>query len=220
MNISLILSGGVGKRFESDLPKQYNMINGRPVIDYVIDACLKSELTDAIVVVCDFNCVCYSSYLQDGSVHLAQNGKERYDSLNNGLEYIKNNFECKKVCVFDAAAPLIYPRLVDEYFSKLDEYDAVITCQKITGELGNYNYDILNRTDYYMTQSPESFRFDLLCKHFDPSFPSTELVNQLPRDINRYLNFEFKTNLKITYDSDLTFAEAMIRYYQNKKDRL
>lgn len=217
MNIALILSGGVGKRFDSQLPKQYNIINGKPVIDYVIDACMKSTVTDEIVVVCDPDCVGYSELLKSGKVHLAKNGKERYDSLNNGLEYIKENFNCSKVCIFDAAAPLVYPQLVDDYFNKLDEYDAVITCQKITGELGNYSYDILIRADYYLTQSPESFRFSLLTEYFDPSFPSTELVNQLPKDIKRYLNFDFKTNLKITYDSDLKFAEAMLNYYESKK---
>lgn len=216
MNIALILSGGIGRRFESKLPKQYNLIKGRPVIDYVIEACLNSKVTDEIVVVCDPDYADCSELLSSGKVHLAKNGKERYDSLNNGLEYIRQHFECRNVCIFDAAAPLIYPELVDDYFNKLDEYDVVITCQKITGELGNYTYDILNRADYYITQSPESFRFGLLCEHFDPAFPSTELVNQLPKNIKRYLNFDFKTNLKITYDSDLKFAEAMLDYYESK----
>ena len=217
MNIALILSGGVGRRFASNLPKQYNLIKGKPVIDYVIDACLKAQLVDEIVVVCSSDYVDCSKFLKSGKVHLAPNGKERYDSLNNGLEYIKKHFDCKNVCIFDAAAPLIYPELVDDYFVKLNEYDVVITCQKITGELGNYNYDTLNRADYYITQSPESFRFDLLEKHFDPTHPSTELVNQLPKTIKRFLNFDFKTNLKITYDSDLKFAEAMLDFYESKK---
>lgn len=217
MNVSLILSGGIGRRFASEIPKQYNLIKGKPVIDYVIEACLRSEKTDAVVVVCDNSWVESSVYLQNGSVSLAPNGKERYDSLNNGLEHIKANFDCDNVCIFDAAAPLIYAELVDSYFEKLEEYDAVITCQKITGELGNYSYDILNRADYYITQSPEAFRFELLTEYFDPGFSSTELVNQLPKDIKRYLNFDFKTNLKITYDSDLKFAEAMLDYYQSKK---
>ena len=53
MNIALILSGGVGKRFAANLPKQYNLINEKPVIDYVIEACMKSKLTDKVIVVCD-----------------------------------------------------------------------------------------------------------------------------------------------------------------------
>lgn len=214
MNVALIMSGGVGKRFGSDLPKQYNTIKGRPIIDYVIDACKKSKLTDRIVVVCDPSCVGYSEYLKNGEVDIALNGNERCYSLNNGLKFIEEHYDCDKVCIFDAVAPFVYPRLIDEYFSKLDEYDCVITSQKITGELGNYDYDILQRSDYYISQSPEAFRFKLLMKYFDPEFPSSELANQLPKNTKRYLNFDFKMNLKITYDFDLRYAEYMIDYFR------
>ena len=38
MQVVLILGGGIGKRFGTVLPKQYNLIDGKPVIDYVIEA--------------------------------------------------------------------------------------------------------------------------------------------------------------------------------------
>ena len=50
MNIVVLLSGGVGKRFGATIPKQYNMIAGRPVIDYVIDAIKESKEADHTVV--------------------------------------------------------------------------------------------------------------------------------------------------------------------------
>ena len=37
MQVVLILGGGIGKRFGTVLPKQYNLIDGKPVIDYVIE---------------------------------------------------------------------------------------------------------------------------------------------------------------------------------------
>ena len=216
MNIALILSGGVGKRFVSDLPKQYNLINGKPVIDYVIEACLDSKKTDKVIVVCDPAYKQFSKYLESGKIETVVNGKERYDSLNNGVEYIKNHYDCQNICILDAAAPLVYPELIDDYFSKLNEYDCVITCQKITGELGNYEYDILSRDSFYMSQSPEAFDFELIKTHFRPDFYSSELANQLPRDTKRYLNFDFNFNLKITYDSDLACAKALLDYFNNK----
>lgn len=214
MNVALILSGGVGRRFSSSMPKQYHKINGKAVIDYVIEACLGASSVDKILVVCDKDYTEFSKYLSSGRVDITNNGKERYDSLNNGIEYIKKNYNCTKLCIFDAVAPLVYPELIDNYFNWLDENDCVITCQKITGELGNYNYDIMKRDDYYITQSPESFRFDLLVKHFDPSFYSTELANQLPKNTKRYLNFDFKQNFKITYDFDLKYVGEMIKSFK------
>ncbi len=210
MNICLILSGGVGKRFGAARPKQYQLINGRPVIDYVISACMGSKKADKIVVVCDPQFIELSPLLSSPDIDKVPNGKERYDSLNNGLMHIKENYDCKNVCIFDAVAPLVRPDLIDEYFEKLDENDCVITSQKITGELGNYNFDIMDRNDYYITQSPESFRFNLLMEHFSTDFPSTELANQLPKNAKRYLYFDFKDNIKITYDFQLKYIEFIL----------
>ena len=58
-------------------------------------------------------------------------GAERYDSLQNGLNYIERHYDCQKLCILDAVAPFVYPELIDDYFERLDAADAVITCQKI-----------------------------------------------------------------------------------------
>lgn len=216
MNIAMIMSGGVGKRFGSSIPKQYNLIKGKPVIDYVIDACKKSVLTDAIVVVCDPQCVSFSNELQHGKIDIAVNGVERCFSVKNGLDYIKRNFNCDKICILDAVAPFVYPKLIDDYFEKLDDYDCVITCQKITGELGNYDFEIFDRDNFYITQSPEAFSFKMLYDYFDCAAASSEIANHLPKSAKRYLNFDFKNNLKITYDFELKYAEQMIEYFKNK----
>ena len=52
-NIIMITAGGVGQRFGQPIPKQYLLLNGRPVISYVIDACRKSVKADAVLVVAD-----------------------------------------------------------------------------------------------------------------------------------------------------------------------
>ena len=151
-NVTIIMSGGVGHRFGADRPKQYVKLNGRCVIDYVIDAVKGSELTDEVVVVMDPSCIDYSEELKNSGFHFALNGKERPDSLNSAFEYIKDHFhECERIIILDAVAPLVTSELIDDYLAKLDEYDAVITCQKITGALGNYDFDPLDREKYYMT---------------------------------------------------------------------
>ena len=137
MNIVMIMSGGIGKRFGANIPKQYVKLNGKPVIDYVVNAVKQSKLTDKIVVVIDKEYIDYSEILkqEDPKIVFVDNGKERYDSVKNGFDYIKQNYECDKVLIADAVAPFIYPELIDDYFEKLDVYDTVITAQKITGAL-------------------------------------------------------------------------------------
>ena len=50
-NIILVMSGGIGSRFGADCPKQYCLMDGRMIIDYVMDACRKSKAVDDIVIV-------------------------------------------------------------------------------------------------------------------------------------------------------------------------
>lgn len=211
MNIIIIMSGGVGNRFGANIPKQYCPLNGRPVIDYVIDAAKGSKVADKVVVVADPACIELSDELKNSGFDFAVNGKERLDSLKSAFDHIQAHYpDCEGIIILDAVAPFVTSELIDDYLLKLKDYDAVITCQKITGALGNYDYDPLDREKFYMTQSPEAFRFKTLMPYFTTTFPSQELAWQMPRETKKYLNFDFKNNLKLTYDFQLRYAEYMM----------
>lgn len=211
MNIVIIMSGGVGARFGAVIPKQYNLIAGRPVIEYVIDAVQKSRKTDQVVIVMDEQWRGYSKRLQDPCFDFAPNGSTRLESMLHGLELIKQKYPCEKVVIVDAVAPFLYPELIDDYFDKLDTYDAVITAQKITGGLTDIHDANLDRENFIVTQSPEGFRFDLLYDHFQVDFPYQETAGMLPAGSKRWYNFGFKNNLKLTYDFELAYAEFMLK---------
>lgn len=145
-----------------------------------------------------------------GGYDLVPNGTERMESMYNGLKHISERYACEKLVIVDAVAPFLYGALIDDYFDRLDEYDAVITAQKILGGLVDVQDNPLDRENYIVTQSPEGFRFEVLWKHFDPRFPYQETSGMLPKDARRCYNFDFKNNLKLTYDFDLLYAEVML----------
>ncbi|MCR5781191.1 MAG: 2-C-methyl-D-erythritol 4-phosphate cytidylyltransferase [Clostridia bacterium] len=214
MNICMIMSGGVGRRFGAPLPKQYVEILGRPVIDYVIEACRGASLTDNILIVADPSWWNYSEGMNSPGIDYADNGKERLDSVKSGFDFIAANYdpdEDTKVVIFDAVAPFVYPELIDSYFRALDDNDAIITCQKLTGALGNIYFEPLDRDKYYMTQSPEGFVFKKIYEVLDTTFPSQELAWQLGPDAKYSLNFDFKENLKLTYDYQLKEMEYRLK---------
>ncbi|MDE6912113.1 MAG: 2-C-methyl-D-erythritol 4-phosphate cytidylyltransferase, partial [Lachnospiraceae bacterium] len=51
MAVALILSGGTGTRLDSDIPKQYIEVYGRPVISYCIEQLSCHERIDGIQIV-------------------------------------------------------------------------------------------------------------------------------------------------------------------------
>ncbi|MCI8838216.1 MAG: NTP transferase domain-containing protein [Hungatella sp.] len=217
MNIVLIMSGGIGNRFGAVIPKQYSLIVGRPVIDYVIDAIEDSRYTDKVVVAIDRQWIDYSDKLKSSGYDIVPNGESRLQSMKNGLSHIRKNYDCSKVVIVDSVAPFLTADIIDDYFEKLDQYDAVITAQKITGGLTDIYNTSLDREMFIVTQSPEGFRFPLLYNYFDVDFPFQETACMLPKECTRYYNYGFKNNLKLTYDFELKYAEYMMREFGRDK---
>lgn len=52
MITALIIAGGVGKRMGQDIPKQFIMIEEKPIIIYTLESFQKHPLIDRILVVC------------------------------------------------------------------------------------------------------------------------------------------------------------------------
>lgn len=210
MNIALILSGGAGSRFGSCLPKPYHMISGKEVIAYSIDALRLSLRVDDIIVICGHEFI--EAVSAKYRIACIEGGATRNASLKNGLNYIRQHFPgCKKVFINEAARPFLTIGLVDMYYDYLNEYDAVITTQYITDSLGREGEAVTDRSEYYLIQAPEAFRFDLLYRHFSAESPITATVQQLPVDIRIKKYFDFKHNIKITYKEDLIIAEQIMK---------
>lgn len=211
-NIIMITSGGVGQRFGASVPKQYLLLNGRPVISYVIEACQKSKLADAVLVVADP--VYHEELRNTYGVDVACNGHELNITKRNGFDYIKEHSSCEKLIVAEAVRPTLIPEILDKTFELLDDYDAVACARKITDSLGHYGEWVVNRADYYTLNPPEGFRFSLIDQYFDPTSTYTESIQQLPETTKVYLNFDVPYFDKITYPEDLVRAEAMMNWQE------
>lgn len=210
MNIAMILSGGVGSRFGADTPKQYQDLLGKPVVSYVVDAAKEAQCIDVVLVVCAKE---YMDWFKDDfKVDVCEGGKERNISLMNGLNYIKENYKCDKIMIFDAMRPFVTAKLIEEYMTLLNDYEVVATCQKIVDSLGCLDTHTCDRSRYYLLQSPEAFRFDVIYNNFDPNSPLVEAYQQLPEGTTLCKYFDFKDNYKLTYASDLEIMRAYMKY--------
>lgn len=219
MNVAIILSGGVGKRFGAKVPKQYLDLCGKPVIEYVVDSALKSEFADEIVIVMNEDYIDYVKERNNPKIHFVKNGKERIDSVKNGLNYIKENFpECEKITMLQAVSPFITSEHIDSYFKLLDDYDVVTTAEKCPGELFNINnYEKIDRNEYYFCQSPEAFWFRDLLQNIDENSKYTELIYHYPGTPKVCYYLDFKYNVKLTYESDLKYSEFLMQQKDNRK---
>lgn len=212
MNAGIVLAGGTGERFGGKTSKQYCLLDGKEVISFAIDALKKSKSIDKVIVVAkeQFLDRLQSTY----GITAIQGGSSRNASLKNALDYIKQNFNCDRIIILEAARPMITSEIVDGYIQKLDEYDSVITGQRIVDSLGCLHTHTANRADYYLIQAPEAFKFDMLYENFKSDSPLTATNQQMPENSTLYINFDFVNNNKITYFADLAYCETLMHNEQ------
>ena len=209
MNAALILSGGVGARFGASVPKQYTRIRRKMVIEYVIEAAKEAESVD-VVMVAGADCPQLRSLQKKHGFHTAPGGSVRNETLLNGLTALRD-MGCERVVILDAVRPLVTGALLDEYIRLLTEgWDAVSTVQPITDSLGCLDCHEVDRTRYYLMQSPEGYALSKLLEYFDPNSPLTEVAHQLPADSRIYLYQDFPENPKLTYPWEkMSIAQAL-----------
>ena len=215
-NILMITAGGTGQRFGADTPKQYCLLNGKPVIEYVIEACRNSRKADAILVVADPS---YHEMLRERyGVDVTVSGQTLNETKRLGFDYIREHSACEKLVVAQAVQPTVTTEVIDRVFACLEEgYDAVGCARKITDSLGSYDHWVLDRERFYTINPPEGFRFSLLDRSFRADSKLTESIQQLPETSKVKLLFDVPYFDKITYPEDLIRAEAIIRYRNSEK---
>ncbi len=207
-NIGVILAGGKGLRAGKMLPKQYCSVKGRMIIDYVYEAFELSDSIDIIIIAADKD---YFDYFRKYDCICIEGGKERNDTVRNVLDYIiDNEIDCEKILFHDSARPCIESNYINECMEQLNKNDAVITTAKITDSLGKNKSGAIDRTDYYLIQTPEAFIFSKLEKCFSRQSQWTAIVQQLPKEASVFCNYSMGKNLKITYPEDFKYFEFIL----------
>lgn len=207
-NVIMITAGGVGERFGSSVPKQYVELGGRQVISYVIEACRQSRLADAVVVVAHPR---YHDELRaQYGVEVASSGATLNETKRLGLNYIREHSTCEKLIVADAIRPAVEARVLDRFFTLLDDYEAVACARTITDSLGRRGHWVVDREEYYTLNAPEAFRFQLIDRHFKADSPITESIHQLPATSKVYLDFDVPYYDKLTFPEDLARIQAIL----------
>lgn len=206
-NVVLVMSGGSGTRFGADKPKQYCDMKGRPVIEYVLEACKLSKRTDQVVI------VCAKDYVESIGVQYGypttEGGETRTESLYNGLQYVAQHYACKKVIVINAVCPLVLDSQIDLYFDLLDDYDYVLTAWKMTSTLHRYDGQMVDRNDFFHVMEPEGYNFKKLHDNYKADYPVPYVFHQMPKDSKPYYCFDYPYTMKLTYGRDLKVAELL-----------
>ena len=228
MNISIILSGGIGSRMGLNLPKQYVMVNEQPIINYCLKTFLENDYTDAIVIgVADE----WKEFVQEHlkklkpnkPIYFSESGETRQYSIYNALKIVKQNgfSDNDIILIHDAARPLVSHNLINRCYEGCKDADGIMPVIPVKdttylSEDGKHIQSLLNRSHLWSGQAPEAFRFGKYLKVHD------EMSREDLLKINGSTEIAFKEgldcqmiegdpmNFKITTPEDLSNFEAII----------
>lgn len=172
MNIALLLSGGAGARMDSDIPKQYIEVNGRPIISYCIRRLSLHREIDGIQIVADprwhdFIRKWLSAEDAAGKFRgFSRPGTNRQLSIFHGLEDIRLYADARDlVLVHDAARPRLSHQTISDCLGAAKGHDGAIPVLRMKdtvylSEDGKTISALLNRNQVFAGQAPEAFRLE------------------------------------------------------------
>lgn len=229
MNGAVVLSGGSGSRMGTVIPKQYQIIAGKPILVHTMEQFQRRGDIDCIVVVAtqawQERILQWSGEFCLSKLRVAAPaGENRQRSILNGLRALRPFLkgEGDGVVVQDAARPLTSGDLIVRLLQGLQEAPCVlpvlpVTDTAYTSRDGQWVDGLLDRSTLYAGQAPEAFRYQDYLRLYEET-PSEELDRmsgscQLPYSRGwrvKMIPGEGK-NIKITYPSDLELCEKLLR---------
>ena len=121
MVTALIMAGGKGTRMEMDVEKPLVEINGKPMIQYVINALKNTDKINKIIVATSKNTPETKTFLNEQGMDIIETPGDGYV---NDLGFIISNFELNDVILtVTADLPLINSDIIDYVLEEYEKSD-------------------------------------------------------------------------------------------------
>ena len=222
---AIVLAAGSGSRMKSKTKKQFMTIKGKPVIWFALNAFQKSRVDEIILVTSkedgDYCKNIIKKYNLTKVSSIIEGGKERYNSVYNGLKETK----CDYVLIHDGARPLINQQIIDNCINGAIKYKACVAgvpvkdTIKIVDEKGIV-IDTPPRNQIWITQTPQAFEDKLIREAYENIERSDNaLITDDAMVVEKYGNAKVHfvkgayDNIKITTPEDIILCECLM---QNK----
>ena len=200
------------------VPKQFLLLNGKPVLQRSLEAFAAFDPTMTCIVVLPETQISYwkdlcEKYSCNVPHVVVSGGKERFDSVKNGLKAISaEGF----VAVHDGVRPLVTMEMLRDGFETAEKFgsaipyvDSVDSLRMIDGETSK----TLDRTKIKRIQTPQIFDVsqlkDVMDVVYRPEFTDEASVWELAGK-KLYFYKGSEQNIKITTPYDLKIAEVLL----------
>lgn len=217
---AVIVAGGAGLRMGTDTPKQFLLLEGKPLLCHTIESFLAAFRDLKIILVIpalhEKTGASIAAMVSDPSrVQVIAGGDTRYHSVKNGLKFVEQD---SIVFVHDGVRCLVTLALIQNCYAVAMEKGNAVPAIKCVDSVRIENTDgtnvIMDRNAIRIIQTPQTFRADVLLNAFkqDDNISFTDeasVVEKTGLQIN-LIDGE-ATNIKITNQFDLLIAAEILK---------
>ena len=236
MNVALIIAGGVGKRMKQDIPKQFILVNDKPVLVYTLESFEKHPVIDAIMVVClnGWQQI-LAGYAKKYNITKLQGivtgGATAQESIRNGVDALKD--VCREddtVIIHDGIRPIIDELVLSDVIVKCHKYGNAVSSlpyneQIFVIEDENTTKKYIPRETLRRVSTPQAYKYGKLAWAYEKAFREkigiygSAYTNTMMVDLGETLHFALGSdkNIKLTTQDDLDFFKSYLRMKEGDK---
>ena len=219
---AIVPAGGSGTRMGGTVPKQFQSLNGKPILYHTIKTLQNCKtISEIILVVPEKE---YETANTDwlGKLEIVKKvvigGEKRQDSVYNGFCEVSQDSEI--VLVHDGVRPFLSQKMIADSIDAAREYGAAITAIPVHDTIKRVDTSglvsqTIDREGLWRVQTPQAFRYSLLLDAFNKAksenFYGTDegaLIEHLGEPVKIVEGLE--QNIKITRPEDLELSKAFI----------
>lgn len=215
---ALIVAGGNGTRMESEVPKQFIEIGGRPVLMHTFNVFTKYDGAVEFVLVLPKDQIHYWEHLckkhRFATKHqIAAGGETRFQSVKNGLDLLPPD---GIVFIHDGVRPLVSEQTIGNcYFTACEKGNAlpVMPVNNSLRMVTSTDSRAVDRSQFVSVQTPQTFKLQIIKKAYGQAnntnfTDDASVLEAFGENIN--LVEGNPGNIKITYPADLIFARSLL----------
>lgn len=216
----LIVAGGSGSRMKSDVPKQFMLLNNKPVIMHTLEAFLTFSNNINLLVVLppgqfdSWKTLC-KQYGFDYPHQLVPGGAERFWSVKNGLDLLDDE---GIVFIHDGVRPLVSQQTINRCYETTLQKGNAIPCMPVVESLREITADgnrMANRAKFVSIQTPQVFRTNEIKAAYRQAYQASftddaSVLEHFGKQL--HLVEGNRGNIKITHPLDLKIAEMILNH--------
>ena len=218
----IIVAGGSGSRMGGDLPKQFHLLKGKPVLWHTLKAFTDAFDDIQLILVLPEEHVKLGEDIVAGfplhRIRITTGGKTRFLSVKNGLQLVDAH---SIVFVHDGVRCLVTPALIrrcaESALANGNAIPATYATDTIRLDTPEGNIQV-DRNKVRIIQTPQTFFSDIIKPAFDQPYQEsfTDEASVVEKtDVKINLVEGEVSNIKITKPVDLVIAERILDEREN-----